>query len=239
MVENVQQVYVCTSDVRATNGGANGAFCLRVNGVPGGYPEYASTSIIPVVKSGARCREAAAGKYGPPLADPNAWYAEFELTIPPNWDWNDLVLLIEPQGNGTTKVTYFQGNNGGTVNAAGLSFDLLDANHNVIAFNILYLQYGFAPDSSPGASYAMNGQAGQFLFDDSGKILCLDYNITIANLVAPANSGLASWPTDIAPRHSNSVNVLFFDGHAETRSVLDIDPNVATNLETLWTSAQN
>ena len=57
MMDNVQQAYLCPADVRTP--GTYGAFSIRIGGVPGGFPEYANTNVIPVVKNGARCRAAA------------------------------------------------------------------------------------------------------------------------------------------------------------------------------------
>ena len=237
-LENVQKIYTCPLDLRQMNGNAaanGGGVYIRINGFAGGYPEYNNTNIVKVATNGARIRQTARWGAPPAGSGAQAWIAELETTPPPsNWDWDDLVLLIDPQGNGTTKITYFQGDGGmgSTSNFAGETFDVLDANMNPVASNILWGASCFGLDST--ASYAINGQAHRLGVDDCNKILALDYDVTIAHLVAPNQTGLPTWAKDVAPRHNKMVDILFWDGHVETRAVVDIDPNVAALADQYW-----
>lgn len=73
--------------------------------------------------------------------------------------------------------------------------------------------------------YGMNARSAGFV-SDSNKILMLDYNKVVADVVGPDAADF--WPKDVAPRHFGTVNVLFTDGHVEAMLPGNIDP---TNTE--------
>ncbi len=69
--------------------------------------------------------------------------------------------------------------------------------------------------------YGMNARSAAFVAD-SHIILMLDYNKMVADVVGPDAADY--WPEDVAPRHSDTVNVLFADGHVEGMLPSVIDP---------------
>jgi prepilin-type N-terminal cleavage/methylation domain-containing protein/prepilin-type processing-associated H-X9-DG protein len=225
-VENTAKVYRCPlgEDV-----GGSGDYYMRVfdaNGAPKVFAEYGGSNVIKVSKNGALSRQSTRFSATPPN-----WYTEFELTY--TWDWDDIVLLQEPQANGSIKVTYYIGDGNGTATVYDYRVDLLDANKNNIAINLTYKQFGYVPGGV--CHYAINSRAHK-LKADASKILLLEYKSTIANVVPPkpTDSELAEFGTNVAPRHSNSLNVLFYDGHVEGRTVAEIDPRQAALLQLNW-----
>ncbi len=85
------------------------------------------------------------------------------------------------------------------------------------------------------SSYGVNGKVNYFL-RDSNKILLLDYNKVVADVVGTAAADV--WPVQVAPRHSSTVNVLFEDGHAESRTPDSIDPTIVNNQNAFWCPAR-
>jgi prepilin-type processing-associated H-X9-DG protein len=233
-LENCDKVYRCPLGEEVTGGAGETAFFLRVyysNGSPRNFSEYGNTNIVQVVKKGgARSRQSSRFP-----SDGVNWYIEFEFTD--NWDWNDLVLFMEPQANGSVKVTFYQGyGNGYQINVVSNDrVDLLDANKNTIVSNLLFKQFGYIPGNNTACHYAINSRAHKLKLD-SAKILLLEYKNTIANVVppAPTNSELAAFEGNVAPRHSNSLNVLFYDGHVDGRIVAEIDPRLPNPLKENW-----
>jgi prepilin-type N-terminal cleavage/methylation domain-containing protein/prepilin-type processing-associated H-X9-DG protein len=230
-VESCDSIYRCPLGEEVSGGGGNGAFFLRVfdaSGTPKVFSEYGGGNVIQVVKNGALVRQSSRFSTTPPN-----WYAEFELTY--TWDWDDIVLLMEPQPNGSVKVTYYIGDGNGTATVYDYKVDLLDANKNNIAVNLTYKKFGFIPGDNTACHYAINSRAHKFNLDSS-KLLLLEYKNTIANVVppAPTNSELAAFESNVAPRHINALNVLFYDGHVETRTVAEIDPRQPNPLKEVW-----
>ncbi len=81
-------------------------------------------------------------------------------------------------------------------------------------------------------SYGANNRMQKLNRDDSGKVLLLDYNKILADVVGP--NARDNWPKHHAPRHSESINVLFMDGHTESRDPNEIDPRIRPIHEKLW-----
>jgi prepilin-type processing-associated H-X9-DG protein len=202
--------------------------------------DLGGSNIIAIQKNGLRSRQSSA------YPDPGngGWYAEFETTYGTSddnsaLDWNDLYLLIQPQPNGTNKVTFYAGDAGVKTNMAGgdETFDLLDGNQNLVATNLAVGSAGYIPVTSGSigsggsaggfglnaSSYGINSRA-DYLTTESTKILLLEYKNTIASVVAPAGQDLANYHANVAPRHIGILNVLFADGHVERKSPQEINP---------------
>lgn len=241
-VENCSRIYRCPLDKRTGTGAGGGetmSIAVYINNLttPLIFPDYKNTNRITIEQNGKRCRKST--RYGDPGS--GGWYAEFELThgtVDPNQanDWNDLYLLVEPQSNGSTKVSYYRGEGGGTVTAGGNQFfHLLDQNLNVVASDVRIGQFGYVPGAGSGTSYAINSRAHDHPIDSS-KILILEYMSTIANVVPPSplNSELSAYGSNVAPRHQKRLNVLFFDGHVENRADNEIDPRIDSLQKKFW-----
>ncbi|MBA4065902.1 MAG: hypothetical protein C0501_19720 [Isosphaera sp.] len=240
-LEDVNKMYKCRMDLRQPAEILTGGMFVRIfrtNGTPVLFSDYGNTNVIRIERAGARCREVTPERLSavhrlPPLTGEGAYYVEFEITHPTsNNDWNDLVLAVEPQPNGSNRITYHLGDNGGTDNFGDYRYDVLDANLNPVATNFLHLNQTFALDAS--ASYGINSQAHKVRFNNGNKVLILEYQNTIANVVPPTAGGLARWSADVAPRHFDLLHVLFFDGRVELRTKESVDPNVVQIAEDLW-----
>ncbi|MCE9545592.1 MAG: LamG domain-containing protein [Planctomycetia bacterium] len=85
---------------------------------------------------------------------------------------------------------------------------------------------------SPGVSYGLNSRTFRMLGGDSLKILALDYKNLVANVVGPA--GNDDWPSLVAPRHRNQVNVLLVSGAVQLRRTDEIDPRICSIHDDLW-----
>ena len=82
--------------------------------------------------------------------------------------------------------------------------------------------------------------AANFLTGDSTKVLVLEYNQAVANVVAVTQLGttLGSdtdvYLTTVAPRHDGTLNVLLGDGSVTNYPPQTIDPTVAANRLRFW-----
>lgn len=231
-VEDCKKIYKCPlDDMQPVGGGGEAMYITSYDGgTPLAYPEYGGSNMVAIEKNGKRCREST--KFGNPGG--GAWYAEFELSF--SIDWDDLVLFIEPQPNGSTKVTFFKGDTGSNGPAVyGYTINLLDQNKNTVKAAMAYGQFGFIPGSGQSNSYGINSRAHKLKYD-SNKVFLLEYKNTVARVVppSPTDSELSLWDTNIAPRHSGVLNVLFHDGHVETRLPSEIDPRDAVLLKENW-----
>lgn len=135
-------------------------------------------------------------------------------------------------------INYALGDTGGTANFGTFTFDVVDSNGNVVSENFVYGQTAGATSSS-NCSYGINAQAGRFEGVDSSKILVVEYQYSIANVVGPQGTEKQRWlnPPDqrlSAPRHNKYMNVLFYNGSTKTMSPLDIDPNDTNLHDTYW-----
>lgn len=79
--------------------------------------------------------------------------------------------------------------------------------------------------------YGVNARSAGFVAD-SQKILMLDYNKVVAEVVGPDATDF--WPEDVAPRHFGTVNVLFADGRVEGMLPSNIDPTNTRLHDLYW-----
>ena len=69
---------------------------------------------------------------------------------------------------------------------------------------------------------------------DSHKLLLVEYETLVANVVGPDAGGLDQWNENIAPRHMGTLNVLYVDGHVESTTPEEINPVVSAQHDELW-----
>ncbi|MBA4062525.1 MAG: hypothetical protein C0501_02240 [Isosphaera sp.] len=144
-------------------------------------------------------------------------------------DFNDLVVFVENTAGGFT-LTALSRN-------AGYTFDLVDAAGSVL---ISPFHPGTGATYTAGSSdYALNAQTRLLGKGggDSNRVLALDYNKTVADVVGGGAPDLAGWPNLVAPRHFPMANVLFYDGRVEARTPESIDPRVTSIHNDLWRPA--
>ncbi|MCE9532341.1 MAG: DUF1559 domain-containing protein [Planctomycetes bacterium] len=226
-LEKVGAIYLCSEDNRKAAVAGNGATpaFLRVNGAT--YADLGNSNLIPIGTTGTRCRASTRV----PTTTPGSYVLEFETTPTANNDYDDLVVLLEPQGGGLIKMTYALADGGGTANFAGQTFDLLDDSQNVILTNFLHGQSTMV--SAATCSYGINASAHQFAFGDSGKVLLVEFLKNTADVVG-AGADRFNWTQLCAPRHRTRLNVLYYDGHVENKSPDDLNPLVPSIHDTLW-----
>ena len=159
-------------------------------------------------------------------------------------DWNDDEITFTDAGDGLVKAVNSAVDNGGSTGDGTFSGVLVDGNGNVI--------YSFGQWDGPGTTgppfvwgevltdYGINCLSANFLTGDSTKVLVLEYNQAVANVVAVTQLGttLGSdtdvYLTTVAPRHDGTLNVLLGDGSVTNYPPQTIDPTVAANRLRFW-----
>lgn len=89
-----------------------------------------------------------------------------------------------------------------------------------------------APPAVVSGHFGMNGRAHRFSGGDGNKILMLDYNKPVADVVGPAASD--QWNILVAPRHGGTANFLRYDGSVHARKPKEINPTIADLHNRLW-----
>lgn len=225
-VENSDKVFRCPVAKNGGSGIGDAPAYIHIKGPPG-YPEFNNTTYVPIDLNGPRRRASTRV----PNPNPGGQVIEFELTPNSNNDYDDLVILVLPQGDGTLQITYALGDGGGTSNFGGWSYDLVDANFNVIISNF---KHGDSSKAAAASNYGINAAVPRFVGGDSAKLLLVEYHKSVADVVGPNAGDKSNWPTLCAPRHFNRMNVLYYDGHTGTVSPDDIDPRVSDLHDTYW-----
>jgi prepilin-type N-terminal cleavage/methylation domain-containing protein/prepilin-type processing-associated H-X9-DG protein len=222
--ENSGPIYLCPSDEQPSAGGIT-SVTLTVNP---NTPTHRDHHDIPLDPSGSHCRssDVVMARYGA-SALPGSYGLEFEdILVNGDWDFDDLRILVEPLGNRKCKCTAVERN-------AGYSFALRAAG------GTSFIKNPFHPRTSADvdcyeSSYGMNNIAGDFIpgGGDGSKILCVEYERTLANVAGPDARDF--WGVLAAPRHFKTLNVLFVDGHVDSRVADEIDPRIAELHDQLW-----
>jgi prepilin-type N-terminal cleavage/methylation domain-containing protein len=221
--ENSGPIYLCPSDEVPSSGGITSA-TVTVNP---NDPTHRDHHDIPLMPGHSHCRKSdyVLTRYGV-ASPPGSYGLEFEdILVNGDWDFNDLRVLVEPQGNRKCKCRAVERN-------AGYSFALRGTNRQFIV-------NPFHPGASAivdcyESSYAMNSVADAFMpgLGDGNKVLCLEYEATIANVAGPDARDF--WDQLVAPRHFNVLNVLHEDGHVDTVAANEIDPRIPNLHDELW-----
>jgi prepilin-type processing-associated H-X9-DG protein len=155
-------------------------------------------------------------------------------------DWDDLVLIMDPQPDGTIRFRSINNGSGSDklyIVRDGNEADKKDfrpGNEFTAGFSVV--------------SYGMNSHGHRFVHD-SHRILMVEYCLPVANLACPPgpqyeppdNANVTLRHTNMNPnlgiardwagwgggraRHLGQINVLYGDGSVDTRSPASIDPN--------------
>jgi len=236
-VEQQDQVFICKDDTeieeRSKRNGALSEYKFHVNNRT--FSEYGNGHRIPF-EEGPRCRIAPnpsrwepggspGNQYGLKRTGPDDYIMEFEDHS--DFDWTDMVVLVQPQADGTLLCTPI-------AKYAGFTFQLIGPDDNAI-----HNPFVPGPDKSWTAtggsgktSYGMNSRVNFYDGQDAHKIVLVEYDKPVAKVVG-ANA-FDNWVDWAAPRHKGAMNVLFHDGHVESRSADSVDPRVTKIHDRLW-----
>jgi prepilin-type processing-associated H-X9-DG protein/prepilin-type N-terminal cleavage/methylation domain-containing protein len=143
-----------------------------------------------------------------------------------DWNWSDIIVLIDPQYDGSLKCRV-------VAKHAGFTYKLLDPN-NQIVFDPFTTPCAWTVQGNDRTSYGMNGHAQHFV-QDSSKILLVEYKKSNADVVGAGAKDF--WPDQMAVRHNGTLNVLFVDGHVEAFQPTAIDPRVTRLHDMYWRPA--
>jgi hypothetical protein len=153
-----------------------------------------------------------------------------QIELSSSWDWDDLELLVEPQPDGTQRVTYYGGDGNTNNNFAGQTYEMLDANQQPIATNFSYGQS--IPMLPSSCSYGVHPNIADPATHRSTKIMLVEYKKLIADVVTP--NGADVWQDQVAPRHLNSLNMMLYDGSVRTVRPSEIDPTIPQYQADYW-----
>jgi prepilin-type N-terminal cleavage/methylation domain-containing protein/prepilin-type processing-associated H-X9-DG protein len=210
--ERNEGIFLCPDDLRSPIPLA-GFLHVRNRG----FTDFGGSHDIPFDTEGLRCRLSNAVS----RTTPDSYGLEFESTD--IWDHNDLRVRIEPQSNGTAKLTALSEDSGHTYDLKGP--DGLVVFRNFGPGRVAFLPYW-------RTSYGGNNRMQKLNRDDSNKVLLLDYNKILADVIGP--NARDNWLKHAAARHSATINVLFMDGHTETLDPAEIDPRIRPFHEKYW-----
>ena len=157
------------------------------------------------------------------LEGPDSFIFEFEDAT--DFDWTDCVVFVDPQPDGRVKCRF-------AAKHAGYTFDLLDAHGDPVISPFTPGAEWFA-EGAGRASYGINNRAAVMSPDDAKRILMVEYEKVVANVVGLTANTL-EWPDFVAPRHRGVMNVLYEDGHVERHRPNDVDPRLANVQNDLW-----
>lgn len=176
----------------------------------------------------------------------DAYVISMEDMSPANsGDMMDVCLLIDPRGDATygswswtkghgyTQYTLYDGNN-----------DIVDDITGRPCRWFVHNQMWLIPGDRR-CSYGINKRANRFHQDDSTHILFVEYFKPIADVLPPTLADAVTLPAWRASgawggwgasrfRHHDVMNVLFFDGHVETRTTNEINPFIPANANSAW-----
>jgi len=163
----------------------------------------------------------------------------FEYHDPPKGDWDDTVLGFEDQGNGLMKVTCLENDRGRNPSRQlqqKASFSSVFSGPD--GEEVLRVKHREMPGrsalfrvSTVKSDYGMNNRANR-LFQDSHRILIVEYSKVVADVAGP--DAMDIWSDEVAPRHFNTLNVLHAGGHVKSYTADEINPEVRDIQIDLW-----
>jgi len=145
-----------------------------------------------------------------------------------DWDWRDIVATVDTSDPSKMKVNFVY------TKGHGFTYDLM-FNGTIVSEK---WDKGSPEVVLPGTgriSYGMNNKIHRFV-NDGKKILLIDYEKSIADVVGPTANPTTDW-LKVSPRHTGLVNVIFEDSHVESFVPDEIDPNVNEYHDRFWKPA--
>jgi len=217
----VDEVFTCVEDSRDKTQSAVAAGDLRIALNPGSGNPNPQTITFSDPKW---VRDSQWVKDNYPNRAPGSIAIEFEDFNPDN-DFNDIRVLVEPQSGGMMKVQ-------AVFKESGNSFGLMAPDGTLLA-------NPFHPPTSVNvqggiSSYGINNAVKRFVLGDAHKLLLVEYDVPVAMIVNVASPHV--WLQHAQARHSGVMNVLYNDGHVETKSATAIDPGITANYNEMWKS---
>ncbi len=234
-VEGKSAPFICVDDeeVGETNDGGFDIDSVAITVNPDN-PNHRDHFDIPLDTSHSHCRESSWVMQTHPTTDPSgaiadgAFGLEFEdIFTGGDNDFNDLRVLVEPQPDGTVKVS-------AVGRSAGYSFGLRGPDGEFLAKPFHPVTSAFTFGFGSKTSYGINNMVSRFNTGDSHKILLIDYESPVAHVVGVDANGLDEWPDQVAPRHGELMNVLYLDGHVGSSRPSAIDPRVTAHHDEFW-----
>jgi len=224
--ENSQAIFECANDDGSEQmDTSTGELAITVNP---NNPNHQDHFDVPLSGGNPNIRESQWVMDNFPSSVPGAYGLEIEDILGGgDRDFNDLRLLIEPLGDGGIRVTAVS-------RSAGYSFALRGPDGTFLA-NPFHPPTSVDVATAGGkSSYAINNKVSRFLKDDGNKLLLVEYHKTIAHVVGANATERSAWPQLVAPRHRDTLNVVFVDGHVESVTADGIDPRQSSLHDTLW-----
>jgi prepilin-type processing-associated H-X9-DG protein len=164
-------------------------------------------------------------------------------------DMLDICLLIDPRDDGTYGSWSWSKGHGYS------EYTLFDPQNNVVidvnGKPCKWFTQGQQWIFSGGrCSYGINNRAPAMLNDDSNHVLFAEYCKLVANVLPPLTTDSVPLPlwTNCDQwggwgasrfRHAGSMNVLFFDGHVDSRTTAAINPFVSSIGNDVWKPAKD
>ncbi|HIA19213.1 MAG TPA: DUF1559 domain-containing protein, partial [Planctomycetaceae bacterium] len=191
---------------------------------------------VPFDPTGPRCRISQWVHKRYPLEKyPGRFGLEFEDWR--DWEFSDCRVLLEPQGgiieqlpSGKLRVVASSLRVTSVDKHAGFTHDLYGPNDIPLILDFKPMKSIVVPTQK--TSYGINSYVHHMDAPDATKILLVEYKKFIANVVGEDAKDI--WYDQRALRHRGAMNVLFLDGHVETRVSSEIDPDVTTHQTMLW-----
>jgi len=204
---NTPGLFICPSGSSAT--GASG---LTVRVVHGGW----AVQSIPF-QEGLKCQKknVAGDSY-------ELWFEDWN-----NWDFADLRVSVQRQTDGSDKIQVILCN-------SSSSFSIVAPDGSALLSNITTKDWmGRNCIARAGQqSYGINSHFDRFRTVDADKIVLVEYNQTLADVVGP--SAADNFNAQVGARHQGQCNVLFMNGSVASFAPDEINPAIPALQDRFW-----